>query len=128
MGRIDAGHGRRAGSRRPRRPVKARRWICLVGFILVALVGFAGCGSNRGGEEGAEALSLSLQLPPQVRAGETVAMTLIAKNVSDAPGELGLGGRENTGFAGSYDFGVSTPDGVEVWSFTAGRVFEAILS
>jgi hypothetical protein len=86
----------------------------MLGFILAALVGFAACGGDSG-DQGAQAVSLSLQVPSPVRAAETVALTLILKNESDAPVELGLTGREDSGFC--RDFVVSTPDGADLWRF-----------
>jgi hypothetical protein len=55
-----------------------------------------------------------LEVPSPVRAGETVPLTMIARNVSDAPVELGLGG-----FPGAIcgDFVATTPGGVEFWRF-----------
>ncbi len=114
MGRIDAGHVGRPVSKPRRRPLGARRWACLITLVLIALLGSVGCGSGGGGQ-GTQPIKLSLEVPPQVRAGEAVPLRLVAKNVTDAPLEVGFTGREDTGFC--RDFVVSTPDGVELWRF-----------
>jgi hypothetical protein len=90
---------------------RARALAIVVLLPIVALVGFSACGTG----QGTQPLRLSLQVPSPVRAGETVPLTLIAKNVSGGPVELGLTGPEDTGFC--RDFAVSTPDGVELWRF-----------
>jgi len=114
-----------AGRRVSQRP---RRWlaaagpsVCLGGIAFAALFGFAACSSGEEGEQGEEAFSLSLQVPSEARAGETVPLTLIAKNVTDAPVELGLGGIEP---AFCPSFVVSTSDGVDVWSYMHGDLPE----
>jgi hypothetical protein len=114
MGRARAGHGQRADRSRPTQLLGVGRRTCLLAFTLVAL-GLAGCGSGDGGPEVTEGLSLSLQVPAEARAGETVALRQVLKNVGDAPVELGLGGREDSGFC--RDFVISTPDRVDVWRF-----------
>jgi hypothetical protein len=89
---------------------RARALAMVVLLAIVALVGFSACGT---GQE-AQALRLSLEVPSQVRAGETVPLTMIARNVSHAPVELGLSGHPGA-FCG--DFVATTPGGVEVWRF-----------
>ena len=104
-------------------------WICLAGLILVAVLSFGACGSGDAGEQEYEAISLSLQIPPSVALGETVPLTLIAKNVSDVPVELQLEGSEEYDFAGAADFVVETSDGVQIWGCCDdGELSEADLS
>ena len=88
----------------------AGRSGCLL-VLLAAVLGLAGCGPGDGGDQVTEGLSLSLQVPAEARAGETVALAQALKNVTDAPIEVGLGGSEPAFCPG---FVISRPDGVEV--------------
>jgi hypothetical protein len=54
-----------------------------------------------------------------------VPLTLILRNVSDRPVEVGLGSRPETGF--ERDFVVSTSGGVKVWGFGDDKVWYAVL-
>jgi len=93
-------------------------------LFTVALVGFQGCGSGGSGDQVTEGLTLSLRVPSEVNAGETVPLVMTLKNVTDAPIEVGLGGSEPAFCPG---FVVSRPDGVDIWRNMDGDLpeFEA---
>ena len=92
--------------------------VCLGGLILAALPGFAACGSGEGGDPQTGPIAVSLQVPPSARAGETVPLKLIARNVTGAPVEFGLG---------CSDFVVTARDGVEIWRLIDGEPPEVVV-
>ena len=68
-----------------------------------------------------QSVVLRLEVPPQVRLGEAVALKLKVKNASDSPVELALSGRP------PHDFVVTSPDGAEVWRWSRGQAVQQIL-
>lgn len=107
--------GRGVFQRRRRFLPTAGRSACLL-VLVAALLGLPGCGSGAGGDQGEDPLTLSLQVPSQVRLGEKVSLAMILKNPRDGPVEVGLQGlAENL----CRDFVVSTAAGVELWRFVS---------
>jgi len=95
-----------------------RCWLWLIGLLFVVLVGSAGCIPPK--DEG-PSLALWLEAKSEVRVGETADLKLKVRNSSDRLVELTLGGRP------AYDFVVTKPDGMEVWSWLHGQVIQDIL-
>jgi hypothetical protein len=97
--------------------VEQRLW--LMGLLWIALLG--SCTPSKGTGPGASALTIWLEVPAEVRAGEIVPLKLKLKNSSDRPVELTLGGRP------AYDFVVARPGGTEIWRWLHGQEIQAIL-
>lgn len=81
-----------------------RYWPWLTGLLLVALIGTVGC--MKGNDP--SSLKLWLEMPSEVRAGETVPLKLKIKNTSNRLIILGHA-------RPAYDFLVTKPDGTWVW-------------
>jgi hypothetical protein len=94
-------------------------WLRPAGLLWVALlVGYTlevGMGAE------APSLVLRLEVPADVRVGQPVPLTLKLQNTSKHPVELPFSGRP------AYDFVVTRPDGMEVWSWSHGQAIQAIL-
>jgi hypothetical protein len=60
-----------------------------------------------------------LEVPASVHLGERVPLKLTVENVTEAPVEFGITGREDTNYLGSYDFVVTADAGSEVWRWLA---------
>lgn len=69
-----------------------------------------------------ESLSLELVLPPRVRAGEPVPITLRVRNKTERTLDLYLRGRTTT-----FDVIVARPDGDVVWQRLEDEIIPAIV-
>jgi hypothetical protein len=116
------------------------RWsaLPLFSFQALLLLALAACGSGGEAAEGGSAdlrtggsivsapvsdsLDLRLEFPEQVPQGEPIRITLRIENVSGAPLDLYLRGREV-----AFDLVVAAEDGQEVWRRLQDAVIPAIL-
>jgi hypothetical protein len=69
-----------------------------------------------------DSLDLKIDVPAQVRLGESVLITLHVRNTSDRELTLYLRGRTIT-----FDLVISTPDGTEIWRRLANEMVPAII-
>lgn len=86
----------------------------MVGMLFVVLIGSAGCLPQKGRLPEPppiplQFLSLWLEVPAEIQAGETVPLKLKVKNTGECTFKLSLGGRP------AHDFIVTSLDGTEVW-------------
>jgi len=105
----------------------------LAALLLASSLALTACDSSEGGSRtqpaNGQPIAVSLDVQPQASAGETIALKLIVRNVSDRTVKLALGGQESEGFGGSHDFVVTLPGTTtEVWRWSHGKAFQAILS
>lgn len=77
---------------------------------------------SRGGKLTVSQPSVKLVLPPEVRLGDTVAITLRVRNHGSRPLELQLPGRP-----AAFDIVVTGPDGAEIWRRLHGAVTASAL-
>lgn len=73
-------------------------------------------------QQGGDSLALELVVPPEVRAGEVVPLTMRVRNVSARPRDLYLRGRSPT-----LDVIITTPNGDTLWHRLRDEVIPAIL-
>ncbi|MDP2676049.1 MAG: hypothetical protein Q8Q00_14290 [Dehalococcoidia bacterium] len=87
-------------------------------LAIAALVALAcGGGGNRvpaSPSPGSPPIELNFDVPSDIEAGQDVTFRLTVTNVGNAPLELGLGGRADGGYQGSFGFFIATADGEEV--------------
>lgn len=72
-------------------------------------------------EELRQSVHPSLEVPSEVRFGETVPLKLRVKNTSNRPVQLYLGGRP------PHDFVATTLEGAQIWYWRCGIIVQAIL-
>jgi len=105
-----------------------RLGVLLSILLLGAALAWSACSGEEGRGNGTSTLTplsefpslgMRLEVPPSVRLGERVPLKLTVENVTEAPVQFWIGGREDTNFVGSYDFVVTGADGSEVWRWLA---------
>ena len=111
------------------------RKALLVSLLAAALLASLACGGGGGAKErspspaGSRPLELRLDVPAEVKGGEDLPFRLTVTNAGDEPLELGLGGRADSGYPGSFNFLIDTAGGREVTcALCANRVADASLS
>jgi Intracellular proteinase inhibitor len=127
--------GVRAPARAPARLNRFDRGqrLLLSASTMILLTCFAACGTATGAERDAPEqqtpvtqapapLALRLEVPEQVRAGQSVPIRMVLENRGEAPYELELGGSPI-----AFDLVVGMPDGSRVWRRLEGMPVEAIL-
>lgn len=127
--------GVRAPARAPARCKGTERGSSqrLSAYMMIVLLGFAGCGSASGAPGDAPQqqipvtqapapLRLRLEVPEQVRAGQSVPIRMVLENGGETPYELELGGSPI-----AFDLVVGMPNGSQVWRRLEGMPVEAIL-
>jgi Intracellular proteinase inhibitor len=95
-------------------------WLLLLVFISTVLVGVLRP-ALFGYEPSFASVTLRLEIPSEVRAGEPLPLKMAYKNLSYRPVQLTLGGRP------AHDFIVTTPEDKEVWRWTHGAKILQIL-
>lgn len=80
----------------------------VTGLLLVVLVDSVGCTLPKGSGPGSQSLALWLEVPSEVRTGETVPLKLAVKNISEHPVTIHHG-------RPAYDFIVTRSSGKGVW-------------
>jgi hypothetical protein len=109
-----------------------RLGVLLSVLLLAAVLAWSACGGDEDEGNGALAptplsefpsLGARLEVPPSVPLGVHVPLKLTVENVTEAPVQFFITGREDYNFPGGYDFVVTTADGPGVWHWL--RTLEA---
>jgi hypothetical protein len=111
--------------------------VLLSVLLLAAALACSACGGDDGEGNGALAptplsefpsLGARLEVPPSAPLGVHVPLRLTVENVTEAPVEFGIRGREHSNYFGGHDFVVTTAGGSEVWHLLGTGPWQTVAS